>query len=109
MGPLVVSGPGPIEPGSAPAPSPLAAPVNTSKPSPPLPPDSAGGLLEVEGSGGEEDDEEEGFVTRRSLGTAHLMPTADPYASLDTAFGGTTVDDVHLRNADVQFALMNVL
>ncbi len=97
MGPIVVPGPGPIEPGTAPvAESPLPVPLNTSKPSPPLPPDSAtGGLLEGEGSGGEEDeDEDAGFAKRRSGGTAYLVPsTADPYASLDTAFGDRTQRD----------------
>lgn len=92
-GPLVVPGPGPIEPGTGPvASSPL--PLNTSKPSPPLPPDSAtGGLLEGEGSGGEDDeDEDAGFAKRRSGVGASPMPT-DPYASLDTAFGNRTQDE----------------
>jgi len=83
--PLVVPGPGPIEPGSAPAPSPLSAPINTSKPPPPLPPDAgSGGLLEGgEGSGGEEEEEEDaGFAKHRSA--------ADPYASLDAAFGDSS-------------------
>ena len=92
-GPLVVTGPGPIEPGSAPAPSPISAPMNTSKPAPPLPPDSGtGSLLEGDGGSGAEEDEDEdaGFASRRSGGDAYLVPASDPYASLDAAFANDT-------------------
>jgi hypothetical protein len=98
-----VSGPGPIEPGTAPVPS---VSLNTSKPAPPLPPDSGtGSLLEGEGegeggSGGEEDeDEDEGFAGRRSGGNAYLVPASasDPYASLDAAF----VDDDNEFNIQI--------
>ena len=104
MGPIIVSGPGPIEPGTTPVPSPLPAPLNTSKPSPPLPPDSgaAGGLLEGDGSGGDEEDEEEdvGFAAPRQSGTGYAP---DPYASLDAAFGDTQ-DDANLRDAHTAMA-----
>jgi AP-2 complex subunit beta-1 len=99
-GPLVVSGPGPIEPGTAPVPSPV--PINTSKPAPPLPPDSGtGSLLEGSGeggSGGEEDeDEDAGFAGRRSGGNAYLVPASDPYASLDAAFVDDSQNDFQLQ------------
>jgi len=98
-GPIVVPGPGPVEPGTEPVPSPLPASVNTSKPAPPLPPDSGTGSLEGDGSGGEEDeDEDAGFSNRRSAAGAYLVPATDPYASLDAAF----VDDSE-RNMQLQF------
>jgi hypothetical protein len=94
-GPIIVTGPGPIEPGTAPAPSPLNT-INTSKPAPPLPHDSVGehGLLEREGSGGEEEedeDEDAGFAKGKS-GPIRQMTVSDPYASLTTAFGDYAAD-----------------
>jgi len=100
-GPLIVPGPGPIEPGTAPAPSPLATmntmnTIITSKPAPPLPHDSVGehGLLEREGSGVEEEEDEDegaGFAKGKSS-PVRQMTVSDPYASLNTAFEGYRVD-----------------
>ncbi|KAI0306363.1 Adaptor protein complex beta subunit [Multifurca ochricompacta] len=86
-GPIVVPGPGPIEPGAASIPSPL--PMNTSKPAPPLPPESVGtgGLLEGEGSAGDEDEDED-----EDPAAARLASASDPYASMDAAFGEYTAD-----------------
>lgn len=94
-GPITVTGPGPIEPGSAPPPSPLAT-INTAKPAPPLPRDSVGehGLLEREGSGGEEEedeDEDAGFAKGKSS-PVRQVTLSDPYGSLNTAFGDYAVD-----------------
>ena len=94
-GPIIVPGPGPIEPGTGPAPSPLNT-INPAKPAPPLPHDSVGehGLLEREGSGGEEEedeDEDAGFAKGKSS-PVRQMTVSDPYASLNTAFGGYAVD-----------------
>jgi len=97
-GPVVVAGPGPVEPGTAPEPSPH--PLITSKPAPPLPSETGGehGLLEREGSGGDEDedeDEDAGFARGKA---APVRPTTamDPYASLNTAFGEYAVDTPQL-------------
>jgi hypothetical protein len=74
--------------------------VNTSKPEPPLPPDSGTGSLEGDGSGGEEDeDEDEGFANRRSTAGAYLVPATDPYASLDAAFANDSERDMHIQIA----------
>jgi len=93
-GPIVVPGPGPIEPGSAPAPSPLQE-NTTSKPAPPLPSESAaeGGLLERDGSAGEEDeDEDEDASLAKDKGApVRQMTTTDPYANLNAAFGEYSV------------------
>ena len=99
-GPIVVAGPGPIEPGTEPVPSPVSAPMNTSKPAPPLPPGTGAGSLEGEGSGGEEDEDEDvGFASRRSGGTAYLVPATDPYASLDAAFANHPDSEMHIQIA----------
>jgi len=88
-GPIVVSGPGPIEPGPAPVPSPLL--VNTSKAPPPLPPDSAGtgGLLEGEGSPGDEDEDEDARFAGGQPTVSRQDSTTDPYANLGSAFKDT--------------------
>jgi AP-2 complex subunit beta-1 len=96
-GPIVVSGPGPIEPGTDPAPSPLT--MNTSKPAPPLPPDSAGehGSLEREASVADEDedeDEDAGFAKGKAS-PVHQLTATDPYAGLNSAFGEYAVDTPH--------------
>jgi hypothetical protein len=93
-GPIIVSGPGPIEPGSTPAPSPLA--INTSKPAPPLPLDPVGDheLLEREASAGDEDedeDEDAGFA-KNPVNPVRQMTVTDPYAGLNSAFGEYAVD-----------------
>jgi hypothetical protein len=93
-GPIVVQGPGPIEPNTSSEPSSL--PISTFKPPPPLPADGGieGGLLEREGSAGEEDedeDEDAGFA-KGKLSPVRQMTTADPYANLNAAFGEYAVD-----------------
>jgi AP-2 complex subunit beta-1 len=89
-----VQGPGPIEPGTTSEPSSLL--VIASKPAPPLPADSGieGGLLEREGSAGEDDedeDEDAGFAKGKHA-PVRQMTTTDPYANLNSAFGGYEVD-----------------
>jgi len=89
-----VQGPGPIEPGSSSEPSSL--PVITSNPAPSSPADGGieGGLLEREGSAGEEDedeDEDAGFVKGKHP-PMHQLTTTDPYANLNAAFGEYAVD-----------------
>jgi hypothetical protein len=82
---MLVSGPGPIEPGTSPVPSP-----STSKPAPPLPHDStgAGGSLEGEASAGEEDEDEDArFSTGKP--TVSRQDSTDPYANLGAAFNDT--------------------
>jgi hypothetical protein len=67
--------------------------MNTSKPAPPLPHDSVGDL-EREGSGVEEEedeDEDAGFAKGKSS-PVRQMTVSDPYASLNTAFKGYSVD-----------------
>ena len=93
LGPVVVPGPGPIEPGTA-APE---LSMDTSKPAPPLPFESGGegGLLEREASAGEEDedeDEDAGFAKAKSSPARQMTTTGDPYATLDAAFGEYAVD-----------------
>ena len=92
-----MSGPGPIEPDSAPAPSPLT--INPSKPAPPLPSESVGDheLLEREASAGDEDedeDEDAGFA-KNPANPVRQMTVTDPYAGLNAAFGGYAVDAAH--------------
>lgn len=84
LGPMAISGPGPIEPGTAPVPS-----LSTSKPAPPLPHDNAGagGSLEGEASAGEEDEEDAGFSTGKP--TVSRQDSTDPYANLGAAFNDT--------------------
>ena len=73
--------------------------MNTSKPAPPLPPDSGTGSFEGDGSGGEEDeDEDAGYANRRDAG-AYLVPATDPYASLDAAFVSDSERDMHIQIA----------
>ncbi|KAI0046108.1 Adaptor protein complex beta subunit [Auriscalpium vulgare] len=83
-GPVVVAGPGPIEPSAS------------NKPPPPLPDEatSPGNLLDLDGEdgedsvhGGDDDETEEDSKARPAASAA-----ADPYASLDSAFGGYAVD-----------------
>jgi len=53
-----------------------------------------GGLLERDGSAGEEDedeDEDAGLAKDKSA-PLRQMTTTDPYANLNTAFGGYSVD-----------------
>ncbi|THH12750.1 hypothetical protein EW146_g7401 [Bondarzewia mesenterica] len=84
-GPIVVHGPGPIEPQRASS----AMPPITSKPSPPLPTES-GDLLDID-AGSDADGEEAGLQE----GAAVNAPTSslDPYASLNNAFGGYLADE----------------
>lgn len=94
-GPIVVVGPGPIEPGTS-SEGPSSLPLSTLKPAPPLPPDTGieGGLLEREASGGEEEedeDEDAGFA-KGKLSPMRQMTTTDPYANLNAAFGEYAVD-----------------
>jgi AP-2 complex subunit beta-1 len=89
-----VQGPGPIEPGTSSEPSSL--PVIGSKPPPPLPADGGieGGLLEREGSAGEdeEDEDEDAGFAKGKISPVRQMTTTDPYANLNSAFGGYAVD-----------------
>jgi AP-2 complex subunit beta-1 len=92
-----VLGPGPIEPDTAPAPSPLT--INTFKPAPPLPHEPVGDheLLEREPSAGDEDedeDEDAGFA-KNPANPVRQMTVTDPYAGLNSAFGGYAVDAAH--------------
>ena len=94
-GPIIVQGPGPIEP-SASSGGPSSLPLSTSKPAPPLPHDGGleGGLLEREASAGEEEedeDEDAGFA-KGKLSPVRQMTTTDPYANLNAAFGEYAVD-----------------
>ena len=89
-----MQGPGPIEPGTTSDPSSL--PLIAPKPAPVLPADGGieGGLLEREGSAGEEDedeDEDAGFVKGKHSPVRQLT-TTDPYANLNAAFGEYAVD-----------------
>ena len=89
-----MQGPGPIEPGTSSEPPSL--PVIAPKQEPPLPVDGGieGGLLEREGSAGEEDedeDEDAGFVKGKASPVRQLT-TTDPYANLNAAFGEYAVD-----------------
>lgn len=89
-----MQGPGPIEPGTSS--EPVSLPVIAPKPAPPLLADGGieGGLLEREGSAGEEDedeDEDAGFV-KGKLSPMRQMTTTDPYANLNSAFGEYAVD-----------------
>ena len=89
-----MQGPGPIEPGSSLEPSSL--PVIASKPPPPAATDSGieGGLLEREGSAGEDEDEEDedaGFA-KGKVSPVRQMTTTDPYSNLNAAFGEYAVD-----------------
>lgn len=107
-GPIVVTGPGPIEPGTTSGPSSL--PIGASKPAPPLPPDSGleGGLLDREGSAGEEDedeDEDAGFA-KSKLAPMRQMTTTDPYANLNAAFGEYAVDAPQPRAAGQDAGLL---
>ncbi len=90
-GPIVVHGPGPIEPGTSTEPSSLPF-----KPAPQLPAADSGieaGLLEREGSAGDDEDEDEdaGFVKGKHS-PVRQMTTADPYSNLNSAFGEYAVD-----------------
>jgi AP-2 complex subunit beta-1 len=107
-GPIIVAGPGPIEPGSSSGPSSL--PIGISKPAPPLPPDLGleGGLLEREGSAGEEEDDEDedaGFA-KSKLVPVRQMTTTDPYANLNAAFGEYAVDVPQPRAAGQDAGLL---
>lgn len=89
-----MQGPGPIEPGTSSDLSSLA--IIAPKPALTLPADSGieGGLLEREGSAGDEDedeDEDAGFVKDKHTPVRQLT-TTDPYANLNTAFGEYAVD-----------------
>ena len=86
-GPIVVQGPGPIEPQKQSASSSVL--VDTSKPPPPLPAESSD-LLDVDASS-EGDGEGEETGLRSGVSEAPTGP-ADPYASLDSAFGGYVAD-----------------
>ncbi|ETW86030.1 hypothetical protein HETIRDRAFT_380250 [Heterobasidion irregulare TC 32-1] len=86
-GPIVVQGPGPIEPQKQSASSSVL--VDTSKPPPPLPTES-NDLLDVDASS-EGDGEGEEAGLRSGVSEPPTGP-ADPYASLDSAFGGYVAD-----------------
>lgn len=89
-----MQGPGPIEPSASSELSSL--PIIASKPASTLPADGGieGGLLEREGSAGDEDEDEgedAGFVKGKHSPVRQLT-TTDPYASLNAAFGEYAVD-----------------
>ncbi|KAI0283146.1 Adaptor protein complex beta subunit [Russula aff. rugulosa BPL654] len=91
-GPIVVHGPGPIEPGTSSELSPL--PIITSKPAPAHDGGIEGGLLEREGSAGdeEEDEDEDASFVKGKHSPMRQLTMSDPYANLNAAFGEYAVD-----------------
>ncbi|KAA1469495.1 Adaptor protein complex beta subunit [Dentipellis sp. KUC8613] len=98
-GPIVVAGPGPTEPGTQQSPLPSAD--IERKPEAPLPAEIAGGsgdLLDVDG-------DSEGDVNESILNKSGAEPSADaadPYASLDNAFGAYMADEPRPMNGSGQ-------
>lgn len=93
--PVQVPGPGPSEPQKSSPPSPpQITPSNSSKPTPATPSTGAGSLLdddddENDENGRLDDDDDDGDDDdERNVAGSNAAAAMDPYASLDSAFGG---------------------